>query len=321
MLRLCRRLLVCVLAFLLTDVAHAQKYPAHPIQVLVANGPGSASDVGTRVVLNKMAILLGQPAVIINRPGAGGGLAAQAIAKAAPDGYLLLMATDSTYTAIPLTNRTLGYDLNSATTIGAIAEIHSTLLVSATLNVKTLDEFIALAKDKPGQLNYSTFEKGSSSQLWLNWFFKRMGLELQHIPFKSGPELVTAVATGDAAVTTSSLPSSQGYIDAGKLIPIMLTSPSLKIRFPNLPLLSDVIPDPIEPNTTMVLFGPPSLPSDILNTLSRELLRAQASSDVREGLTKIGLASPGPATPEEEKRRMERKTQGIHRPSRQQSVT
>lgn len=307
MLRLCRRLLVCVLAFLLTDVAHAQKYPAHPVQVLVANGPGSASDVGTRVVLNKMATLLGQPAVIINRPGAGGGLAAQAIAKAAPDGYLLLMATDSTYTAIPLTNRTLGYDLNSATTIGAIAEIHSTLLVSATLNVKTLDEFIALAKDKPGQLNYSTFEKGSSSQLWLNWFFKRMGLELQHIPFKSGPELVTAVATGDAAVTTSSLPSSQGYIDAGKLIPVMLTSPSLKSRFPNLPLLSDVIPDPIEPNTTMVLFGPPSLPSDILNRLSRELLRAQASSDVREGLAKIGLASPVPATPEEEKRRMERK--------------
>jgi tripartite-type tricarboxylate transporter receptor subunit TctC len=296
-----------VLAFLLTDVAHAQKYPAHPIQVLVANGPGSASDVGTRVVLNKMATLLGQPAVIITRPGAGGGLAAQAIAKAAPDGYLLLMATDSTYTAIPLTNRTLGYDLNSATTIGAIAEIHSTLLVSATLNVKTLDEFIALAKDKPGQLNYSTFEKGSSSQLWLNWFFKRMGLELQHIPFKSGPELVTAVATGDAAVTTSSLPSSQGYIDAGKLIPVMLTSPSLKSRFPNLPLLSDVIPDPIEPNTTMVLFGPPSLPSDILNRLSRELLRAQASSDVREGLAKIGLASPVPATPEEEKRRMERK--------------
>jgi tripartite-type tricarboxylate transporter receptor subunit TctC len=296
-----------VAAFLVTDVAHAQKYPAHPIQVLVANGPGSASDVGTRVVLNKMATLLGQPAVIINRPGAGGGLAAQAIAKAAPDGYLLLMATDSTYTAIPLTNRTLGYDLNSATTIGAIAEIHSTLLVSATLNVKTLDEFIALAKDKPGQLNYSTFEKGSSSQLWLNWFFKRMGLELQHIPFKSGPELVTAVATGDAAVTTSSLPSSQGYIDAGKLIPVMLTSPSLKSRFPNLPLLSDVIPDPIEPNTTMVLFGPPSLPSDILNRLSRELLRAQASSDVREGLAKIGLASPVPATPEEEKRRMERK--------------
>ena len=271
------------------------------------NGPGSASDVGTRVVLNKMATLLGQPAVIINRPGAGGGLAAQAIAKAAPDGYLLLMATDSTYTAIPLTNRTLGYDLNSATTIGAIAEIHSTLLVSATLNVKTLDEFIALAKDKPGQLNYSTFEKGSSSQLWLNWFFKRMGLELQHIPFKSGPELVTAVATGDAAVTTSSLPSSQGYIDAGKLIPVMLTSPSLKSRLPNLPLLSDVIPDPIEPNTTLVLFGPPSLPSDILNRLSRELLRAQASSDVREGLAKIGLASPVPATPEEEKRRMERK--------------
>ena len=170
------------LAFLLTDVAHAQKYPAHPIQVLVANGPGSASDVGTRVVLNKMATLLGQPAVIINRPGAGGGLAAQAIAKAAPDGYLLLMATDSTYTAIPLTNRTLGYDLNSATTIGAIAEIHSTLLVSATLNVKTLDEFIALAKAKPGQLNYSTFEKGSSSQLWLNWFFKRMGLAIAAHP-------------------------------------------------------------------------------------------------------------------------------------------
>jgi tripartite-type tricarboxylate transporter receptor subunit TctC len=302
-----RRLLICVAAFLVAEVAHAQKYPAQPIQVLVANGPGSASDVGTRIVLSKMATSLGQPAVIINRPGAGGGLAARDIAKAAPDGYTLLMATDGVYTAVPLTNKTVGYDLDSATTIGAIAEIHSTLLVSATLNVKTLDEFVAFAKARPGQLNYSTFEKGSASQLWLDWFLKRMGLQLQHIPYKSGPELVTAVATGDAAVTTSSLPSSQGYIDAGKLIPIMLTSPNLKSRFPNLPLLSDIIPDPIEPNTTMVLFGPPGLPPEILNVLSRQLLKAQASSDVREALARVGLASPVPATPEEEAKRMARK--------------
>jgi len=302
-----RRLLICVAAFLVTDVAHAQKYPAQPIQVLVANGPGSASDVGTRVVLSKMATSLGQPVVIINRPGAGGALAAQAIAKAMPDGYTLLMATDSTYTAVPLTNETVGYDLNSATTIGAIAEIHSVLLVSATLNVKTLDEFVALAKARPGQLNYSTFEKGSASQLWLDWFLKRLGLQLQHIPYKSGPELVTAVATGDAAITTSSLPSSQGYIDAGKLIPVMLTSPSLKSRFPNLPLVSDIVPDPIEPNVSMVLFGPPGLPAEILNLLSSELLKAQASSDVRDALARIGLASPVPATPEEETRRMVRK--------------
>jgi tripartite-type tricarboxylate transporter receptor subunit TctC len=301
--------LIGVAVLLVTDVAHAQKYPAQPIQVLVANGPGSASDVGTRIVLNKMASSLGQPVVIINRPGAGGGLAAQAIAKATPDGYTLLMATDGTYTAIPLTNKSVGYDLNSATTIGAIAEIHSTLLVSATLNVKTLDEFVALAKAKPGQLNYSTFEKGSASQLWLDWFLKRMGLQLQHIPYKSGPELVTAVATGDAAVTTSSLPSSQGYIDAGKLIPVMLTSPSLKSRFPNLPLVSDIIPDPIEPNTSMVLFAPPGLPAEILNLLSRELLKAEASSDVRDALARVGLASPVPATPEEETRRMARKLQ------------
>ena len=307
MLRLSRRLLLCVAVLLVTDVAHAQKYPAQPIQVLVANGPGSASDVGTRIVLNKMATSLGQPAVIINRPGAGGALAAQAIAKAVPDGYTLLMATDSTYTAVPLTNKTVGYDLNSATTIGAIAEIHSVLLVSATLNVKTLDEFVALAKARPEKLNYSTFEKGSASQLWLDWFLKRLGLQLQHIPYKSGPELVTAVATGDAAVTTSSLPSSQSYIDAGKLIPVMLTSSSLKSRFPNLPLVSDIIPDPIEPNVSMVLFAPPGLPAEILNLLSSELLKAQASSDVRDALARIGLASPVPATPEEESRRMARK--------------
>jgi tripartite-type tricarboxylate transporter receptor subunit TctC len=296
-----------VAEFLVADFAHAQKYPAQPIQVLVANGPGSASDVGTRIVLSKMATAMGQPVVIINRPGAGGGLAAQAIAKAVPDGYTLLMATDSTYTAIPLTNKAVGYDLNSTTTIGAIAEITSTLLVSATLNVKTLDEFVALAKAKPGQLNYSTFEKGSASQLWLDWFLRRMGLQLQHIPYKSGPELVTAVATGDAAVTTSSLPSSQGYIDAGKLIPVLLTSPSLKSRFPNVPLLSDIISDPIEPNTTMVLFGPPGLPTGILDVLSHELLNAEASSEVRDALTKVGLVSPVPASPDEMRARMERK--------------
>src|SRR5262249_23406230 len=163
------------------------------------------------------------------------------------------------------------------------------------------------AKARPGQLNYSTFEKGSASQLWLDWFLKRLGLQLQHIPYKSGPELVTAVATGDAAVTTSSLPSSQGYIDAGKLIPVMLTSPNLKSRFSNLPVVSDIVPDPIEPNVSMVLFGPPGLPAEILNLLSRELLKAEASSDVRDALSRIGLASPIPATPEEESRRMARK--------------
>jgi tripartite-type tricarboxylate transporter receptor subunit TctC len=301
-----RRWLISM-ALLITDVAHAQKYPSQPIQVLVANGPGSASDVGTRIVLNKMAASLGEPAIVINRPGAGGALAAQAIAKAAPDGYLLLMATDSTFTAVPLTNKTVGYDLNSVTTIGAIAEIHSSLLVSATLNVKTLDEFVAFAKARPGQLNYSTFEKGSVSQLWLDWFLKRLGLQLQHIPYKSGPELVTAVATGVAAITTSSLPSSQAYIDSGKLIPVMLTSPSLKSRFPNLPVVSEIIPNAIEANTSMMLFGPPGLPAEILSLLSRELLKAEASSDVRDALAKTGLASPVPASPEEEVRRMERK--------------
>ena len=118
---------------------------------------------------------------------------------------------------------------------------------------------------------------------------------------------MTAVATGDAAITTSSLPSSQGYIDAGKLIPVMLTSPGLKSRFPNLPLVSDIIPDPIEPNVSMVPFGPPGLPAEILNLLSRELFKAQASSDVRDALARIGLVSPVPATPEEETRRMARK--------------
>jgi tripartite-type tricarboxylate transporter receptor subunit TctC len=154
-------------------VPGTQKYPAQPIQVLVANGPGSASDVGTRIVLNKMATSLGQPAVIINRPGAGGALAAQAIAKAVPDGYTLLMATDSTYTAVPLTNKTVDYDLNSATTIGAIAEIHSVLLVSATLNVKTLDEFVAFAKARPGKLNRSCGWTGFSSAWACNWSTSR----------------------------------------------------------------------------------------------------------------------------------------------------
>ena len=301
-----RRLLILI-ALLTTDVAHAQKYPSQPIQVLVTNGPGSASDVGTRIVLSKMATSLGEPAVIINKPGAAGAIAVQAVAKAQPDGHTLLMATDGVFTAVPLTNKSVGYDLHSVTTIGAIAEIPSTFLVSATLNVKTLDEFVAYAKARPGQLNYSTFEKGSTSQLWLDWFLKRLGLQLQHIPYKSGPELVTAVATGDAAVTTSSLPSSQGYIDKGMLIPVMLTSPSLKSRFPNLPVVSDIITDPVEANTSMMLFGPPGLPAEILGLLSRELLKAQASSDVRGALEKAGLVSPAPASPEEEVKRMERK--------------
>jgi tripartite-type tricarboxylate transporter receptor subunit TctC len=166
----------------------------------------------------------------------------------------------------------------------------------------SLDEFVAFAKARPGQLNYSMFEKGALVQMWLDWFLKRLGLQLQHIPYKSGPELVTAAATGVAAITISSVTSSQSFIDSGKLIPIVVTSPSLKSQFPSLPLVSDILPDSIDPNSSMILFGPPGLPANILNVLSRELLKAQSSPDVRNALTKVGLMPP-----EEETRRMERK--------------
>lgn len=301
------RLLACAAALLISSVAQAQQYPDHPLQVLVANGPGSASDVSARIVLAKMAASLGQPAVIINKPGAGGIIAAQTIAKAAPDGYTLLVATDSTYTAVPLSNKMAGYDLKSATTLGGIADIPSVLLVSSTLNVRTLDEFVAYAKARPGQLNYSMFEKGSLPQLWLDWFLNRLGLKIQHLPYKSGPELVTAAATGDAAITISSLTSSQGYIDSGRLVPVVLTNPSLKSRFPGVPMVSDIVPDAIDPTSSIMLFGPPALPSNVLNVLNRELLKAQSSPDVQEGLRKIGLVSPTVGSPDEEARRMERK--------------
>ncbi len=300
-------LLICVAALLMADTAHAQQYPSRPVQIIVANGPGSASDVVARMVIGKMASSLGQPSVFVNRPGAGGIIAARDIANAPRDGYTLLTATDGTYTAVPLSHKNAGYALKSVTTIGEMAVIPSVLLVSSTLHVKTLGEFVTLAKAKPGQLNYSMFEQGAVPQLWLDWFLKRLGLLLRHIPYKSGSELVTAAANGDAAITISSLASSQAFIDAGKLIPIVLTDASLKSRFPDVPLVSDIIRDPINGNSSIMLFGPPDLPADILNLLNHELLKAEASPDVRDFLTKIGLVRPTRASPEEEKGIMERK--------------
>lgn len=295
-----------------TNVATAQQYPNRPVQVLVGNGPGSSPDIAARLPLAKVSAELGQSFVVVNRPGASGAIAAQALANAAPDGYTLSVASDSTYTSVPIVLKDIGFDPEKMTVIAPIGEIGSAVLVNADLGVKTLDEFVALAKSKPGQLNYSMFDKGHMGQLWMEALFQRLGVKVEHVPYKSGPELVQAAASGQVQITISSYTSAAGAIEAGRLLPILFTGPRYQGSYSNVPHQAQLFPELADPTTAMILIGPSGLPIDIVKKLNASVTAAVKSPDTFSALEKSGL-TPMLSSPEEVQANIVRKREAFAR--------
>ena len=179
--------------------AHAQDYPVRPIRMIMANAPGSVSDIYGRILFTRMADRLGQQIVVDNRPGAGGVLGVETAARATPDGYTLVTVTAAVVTIAPHVYRKIGYDsLKDFAPVSIFVKSETALCVNAALPVKSVREFIELAKSKPGQLNMASAGIGATSHLGGLMFASMAGIDANHVPYKGGGPSVMAVAQGEA---------------------------------------------------------------------------------------------------------------------------
>ena len=207
-------LVVACLVSLLPTFASAQAWPTKPVHIVVSSGAGGTADILARMVGERLAPLLGQPVVIENRPGAGGHLGAGLVARAEPDGYTLLMSGSPTHSVGPHLFKRLTYEaMRDVPPVAMVAAAPNLLVVNASLPVKSLDDLVRLAREKPGQLTYSSAGNGTSGHLAAELLKNMARIDMRHVPYKSGPEAVTGVLTdrGDIAadldVIASGLPA------------------------------------------------------------------------------------------------------------------
>ena len=293
------RSLAAAAALLVSLGLAAQPYPSKPVRIFVTIGPGAAADVLTRMVGEKLGPRLGQPIIIDNRAGAGGTIAADAVAKSPPDGYSLLMASSSTHGANASVYPSLPFDpIKDFTPIVLVASNPNVLVVPPSLGVNTLEELIALAKRKPGELTYASGGTGTSMHISGEVLSMLGGVKLQHIPFKSTPDAINAALAGSVSMTFASAPTVMSQVKAGRLKALGLTSEKPLSSLPEVTPLSAQGLRGFDVSAWFGLAAPAGTPEPVIQRLNTETLAVLAMADVREKFASLGMEPLG-STPAE----------------------
>ena len=278
--------------------AAAEPWPASPLKLVVTFPPGGSTDVTARLVADKLRADLGRPVIVDNRAGAGGNIGADFVAKAAPDGYTLLMATSS-----HVTNRTLykslPYDfVQDLTPVSRVAFIPNMLVVNpSNLRVNTLAEFIKAVKDtgNKSRLNYGTGGNGTSHHLAAALFSSMAGVEMEHVPYKGGAPAAAALLGGQVQVLFAPLVEVQGFVEAGKLKGLGVTTRNRSPLYPQVPAIGEVLPG-YEVALWNGIMLPASTPADIVAKLNGAVVKALAQADIKQRLAEQGSdAAPNSA--------------------------
>jgi tripartite-type tricarboxylate transporter receptor subunit TctC len=271
-------------------LAQTEPYPNRPVRLIAPSGPGGNPDVWGRVLSDKFTITLGKPFVVENMPGAGGVVAANVVARASPDGHVLML-TDSGALAInPALQTGLSYDaLKDFTPITAIATLPTAFVVPPSLPVKTPAEFIALAKKDPGKLTYGSAGPGSIHHITMAAFADRNGLDMLHVPYRGGTQMVNALLAGEVQGGWSGIPNVRGQIEGGLLralcVSILVRSPSL----PDVPTCDEMGVKGFDIATMLGLAGPAGLPASVVATLQAETAKALRDPKVAERMVQLGV--------------------------------
>jgi tripartite-type tricarboxylate transporter receptor subunit TctC len=278
--------------------AHAQTYPDKPIRMMLPFPPGGGTDSLARVILPRMGQAMGQVFVIDNRPGAGGNLAGETVARSAPDGYTLLMASSTGVTAAQSLYK-LPYDpVKDLAPITHFATAPFILAVHPSVQAKTVSELVALAKAKPGSLNYASGGIGSPLHLSAELFKSRAGVSIVHIAYKGGVPAAMAVLAGEAQIIFGSVASSLPQVRAGKLRPLALTASKRSPLMPELPTLDESGFPGFNVQTWNAFDAPAGTPRNVITRIHDETLKALRAPDIVELMSKIGY-SPTGTTPEQ----------------------
>jgi tripartite-type tricarboxylate transporter receptor subunit TctC len=296
--RLASFCIVAAFAFSTGGIVNAQTYPAKPVRVIVPFTPGGISDVLARVMAQHLSGAMGQQFFVENRPGAGTTIAADLVAKSAPDGYTLYFIDMTTHAINATLYSKLPYDsVKDFTQIAMVAQTPLIMVVHPSLSVKTVKELIAFAKARPDEIVYASSGNGTILHLSGETLKSLAGIKMVHVPYKGSAPAVAALLGGEVAMTFSTTPPALPHVKAGRLRALAVTSPQRAPLLPEVPALAETLKgfDIVLYNGIM---GPAGIPGEVVSRLNKELARMMTLPNIKEAWAKQG-ADPIVMTPDQ----------------------
>jgi tripartite-type tricarboxylate transporter receptor subunit TctC len=273
-----------------SPIAWTQDYPTRAVTIVVPFAPGASTDMLARMLGNKLEQRLGKSFLVENRPGAGTLIAASAVAKAAPDGYLLLMAPSSTMAISVTLYKKLPYDpTTDFVPLAGLAHVPFVLLVNPSLPVQSLHEFIQYAKERPGQISFASVGPGVPHHLFAEILMSMTGIQMTHVPYKGSAPALNDVVAGHIPLMFSDIPPAVGMLQAGKVRPLGVTSRTRVAAFPEIPPLAEVGLPEFDFAGWHMMVAPGKTPRDIVNRLHAELIGILALPEIEREIVRLGL--------------------------------
>jgi tripartite-type tricarboxylate transporter receptor subunit TctC len=277
-----------ILLCALVSQAAAQGFPNKAVHVVITFGPGTATDIVGRVVTQKLSELWGQPVVVDNRVGAGGAIGSAAVAKAAPDGYTLLL-NSSSHTINPAIFANLPYDtLKDFTNIAPIGGQPNVLVVNSGSPIRSFVQFVDDAKTRPGKVNFGSAGTGSGTHLNLEKFKVASGIDVVHVPYKGSPEVFADIMGGRLDAYFAPISAAMQLIRDGKLRPLAVSSAQRAAQLPEVPTIAESGFPNFEFTLWFGIWGPAGMPNDVVERINRDTARAVAAPEVKKRLADLG---------------------------------
>jgi tripartite-type tricarboxylate transporter receptor subunit TctC len=274
-------------------------YPSRPVKLIIPFPPGGPLDIVGRAIAQKLTDAWGQSVVVDNRPGAGGNIGADIVAKSAPDGYTILMGALSTHAVNPSLYAKMPYDaVADFAPITLVAVTPNVLVVNASLPVDSAKDFIAYAKANSGKLAFGSGSNGSAGHLAGELFKSEIGAEIVHVPYKGGAPATQALLAGDTQFMFDNLANAMPQVKAGKLKALAVTTAQRSKLAPELPTMAEAGLQGFDISTWFGLFAPASTSKEVIAKWNTEVAKILNSADMREKLIAQG-AEPSPTTPEQ----------------------
>jgi tripartite-type tricarboxylate transporter receptor subunit TctC len=281
------------LLLLTASLAQAQTYPAKPIRIVNPYAAGNTGDISFRTILPVLEARLGQRFVLENKPGATGNIGAQEVARSEPDGYTLLLAPNNNFVINQFLFKSIGYDpLTSFEPITIISDAPSVIVVQPSLQVSTLRELQALARSKPGTLNFGSPGSGTPPHLAAEWFAKLADVKLAHIPYRGSPAAIVGLLSNDVQIYFSILSAVEGHLKAGTLKPLAVAASSRLNSLPDVPTTAESGFPELVTGTWWGIFAPRGTDKKIVDRLASDVRAALADSTVSNRFREMGM-TPG----------------------------
>ena len=287
------------LSILLTNAAPAvaQVYPAKPVRIIVGFAPGGSSDIVARLVAQHLGPLLGQPVIVENRPGAGGILGSDIVAKAAPDGLTLLLATAGHSTGAAIMRKLPFEPVKDFAWITTLTTYPFVIATRPESPIGSLADLVVKAKAAPGRISFGTTGAGASQHMLPEWFSAETGIEMLHVPFKGGTAVVTEVISGRVDLIFETMTLTLPQVKSGKLRALAVTSRQPASFLPDVPAAAQTVPGFVF-QSWLGLAGPAATPAAIIDRLNRDVRRVLNEPDVQKRFADLG-GSAAPSTPDD----------------------